>query len=61
MDWQVIAAVLASIVATLLGIIWARVSGDLARVADRLAELGQVVHGHGIRLDLVEGGRHDAR
>lgn len=60
MDWQTLAIALSGIVAALLGIIWARVSGDLARVADRLAEVGQVVHGHGIRLDMVEA-RHDGR
>lgn len=60
MDWQTLATALGGIVAALLGIIWARVSGDLARVADRLAEVGQVVHGHGIRLDMIEG-RQDAR
>ncbi|WJS83889.1 hypothetical protein [Paracoccus sp. TOH] len=45
--------------AVLAGIIWRQVSGDLARVADRLAEVAQVVHGHEIRLGMIE--RDDAR
>lgn len=58
MDWQVIAYATGAISAGLAGVLWSRVSGDLARVADRLAEISQVVHGHGIRLDMVEA-RHD--
>lgn len=60
MDWQIIAAAFAAVAATLLGIIWGRVAGDLARVTDKLAEVAILLHGHGIRIDQLEG-RHDAR
>lgn len=58
MDWQTVAIALGAVVAALAGILWGRVSGDLARVADRLAEVAQMVHGHGIRLDMIEGRDH---
>lgn len=55
MDWQVIAAGLAGVSATLLGVIWHQVSGTVERVAGDLREVAKLVHGHGIRLDMIEG------
>ncbi|QLQ19060.1 MAG: hypothetical protein HZT43_10825 [Exiguobacterium profundum] len=56
MDWQLLTYVLGAVTAALLGILWTRVSGDLARVSDRLAEVATMVHGHAIRLEMIEGG-----
>ena len=61
MDWQTVAIALAAVVVALAGILWGRVSGDLARVAERLSEVAQMVHGHEIRLGIMEGRDHGAR
>lgn len=58
MDWQLLTYVLGAVTAALLGILWTRVSGDLARVSDRLAEVATMVHGHAIRLEMIEGRHH---
>ena len=58
MDWEVIAYALAAIVAALVGIVWGRMAADLARVSERLSEVATLLHGHGIRLDVLEGREH---
>lgn len=58
MDWQIVAYVLAAVTAALLGILWQQVSASLERVAEKLAEVSTMVHGHSIRLDNIEGRHH---
>ncbi len=53
--WEIVAGALFTVCLSLLGVIWSRVSADMVKVADRLAEVAQVVHGHGIRLDMIDG------
>lgn len=55
MDWQIVAYAGWALGAALSGVLWSRVSGDLARVADRLAEVGQIVHGHQIEIEALKG------
>lgn len=58
-DWEVIALALGGACVALLGIIWGRVSADLANVANRLSDVAQIVHGHNIRLDRLEVDRDE--
>lgn len=58
LDWQTVAMALGCVVAALAAIIWGRVSGELARVSENLVEVARIVHGHGIRLDYLEGGNN---
>lgn len=58
MDWQTLAAGLAGVSAALVGVIWHQVSGMLGRVSDQMQDVARVVHGHGIRLDMIEGRDH---
>lgn len=55
MDWQTVAGVSGAACAALVAVIWHQVSGTLGKLVDRLEEVGRVVHGHGIRLDMIEG------
>lgn len=59
MDWQTIAMALGGLVAVLAGIVYGQIAGSLARVADTLAEIAIIVHGHGIRLDYIDGVSHE--
>lgn len=61
MDWQTVAGVSGAACAALVAVIWHQISGTLGRVADRLEEVGRVVHGHEIRLGIMEGRDHGAR
>ena len=54
MDWQIISGVLGLMVTALGGIIWTRVSGDLARVSDSLQAVSVALAGHGILFDFLE-------
>lgn len=54
LTWEAIAGGLGGVVVALAAILWGRVSGDLARVAEGLGEVAKMVHGHGIRLDHIE-------
>lgn len=51
MDWEVVAYALAAIVAALVGLLWGRMASDMARTAEKLAEVAQLVHGHSIMIE----------
>lgn len=53
--WLVIAGALFTCCLALLGLIFSRVSGDLASVAKELREVSQIVREHELRLGFLEG------
>lgn len=55
MDWEVVAYALAVVLFAVIGAVLGWASMILARVVDGLADVARVVHGHGIRLDYLEG------
>lgn len=61
MDWQTVATVFGGASVALIGVIWHDVRSSLNRITDQTQEICRVVHGHGIRLDMIEGRDHGQR
>lgn len=58
MDWQMIASVFCGVSAALVAVIWGQITHTLGRIGERLEEVGRIVHGHEIRLDMIEDREH---
>ena len=59
MDWQTVAMALGTVLFVLVGAVCGWVASILARVVEGLADVARITHGHGIRLDYLDGVDHE--
>lgn len=53
-DWQMVASVFCMIAASLVAVIYGQISHALTRISARLDDLARLVHGHEIRINMLD-------